>query len=66
VASVVKREPHGGMNSKMKSWTVYWLSHKTKVDPGLRGGQVMSGVGGGYIKFAGFVVFHQKITGLLG
>jgi hypothetical protein len=23
-------------------------------------------IGGGYIKFAGFVVVHQKITGLLG
>jgi hypothetical protein len=35
--------PHGGMNSKMKSWTVFWLSHKTKVEPGLRGSRVMSG-----------------------
>jgi hypothetical protein len=32
------------MNSKMKSWTVSWLSLKTKVEPGLRGSQVMSGV----------------------
>jgi hypothetical protein len=24
VASGVKRGPHGGMNSKMKSWTVSW------------------------------------------
>jgi hypothetical protein len=43
VASRVKCEPHGGMNSKMKSWTVSWLSHKTKVEPGLRGSRVMSG-----------------------
>jgi hypothetical protein len=43
VASGVKCEPHGVMNSKMKSWTVSWLSHKTKVEPGLRGSQVMSG-----------------------
>jgi hypothetical protein len=43
VASGVKCEPHGGMNSKMKSWTVSWLSLKTKVEPGLRGSQVMSG-----------------------
>jgi hypothetical protein len=43
VASGVKCETHGGMNSKMKSWTVSWLSHKTKVEPGLRGSQVMSG-----------------------
>jgi hypothetical protein len=39
----VKCGPHGGMNSKMKSWTVSWLSLKTKVEPGLRGSQVMSG-----------------------
>jgi hypothetical protein len=31
------------MNSKMKSWTVSWLSLKTKVELGLRGSQVMSG-----------------------
>jgi hypothetical protein len=43
VASGVKCKPHGGMNSKMKSWTVSWLSLKTKVEPGLRGSQVMSG-----------------------
>jgi hypothetical protein len=27
----------------MKSWTVSWLSLKTKVEPGLRASQVMSG-----------------------
>jgi hypothetical protein len=43
VASGVKCGPHGGKNSKMKSWTVSWLSLKTKVEPGLRGIQVMSG-----------------------
>jgi hypothetical protein len=43
VASGVKCGPHGGMNSKMKSWTVSWLSLKTTVEPGLRGSQVMSG-----------------------
>jgi hypothetical protein len=31
------------MNSKMMSWTVSWLSLKTKVEPGLRGSRVMSG-----------------------
>jgi hypothetical protein len=31
------------MNSKMKSWTVSWLSLKTKVKLGLRGSRVMSG-----------------------
>jgi hypothetical protein len=31
------------MNSKMKSWTVSWLSLKTKVEPGLSGSRVMSG-----------------------
>jgi hypothetical protein len=35
VASGVKCGPHGGMNSKMKSWMVSWLRHK--VEPGLRG-----------------------------
>jgi hypothetical protein len=43
VASRVKCGLHGGMNSKMKSWTVSWLSLKTKVEPGLRGSRVMSG-----------------------
>jgi hypothetical protein len=43
VASRAKYGPHGGKNGKMKSWTVSWLSHKTKVEPGLRGSQVMSG-----------------------
>jgi hypothetical protein len=37
VASEVKCEPHGGKNGRMKSWTVSWLSLKTKVEPGLRG-----------------------------
>jgi hypothetical protein len=31
------------MNNKMKSWTVSWLSLKTKVELGLCGSQVMSG-----------------------
>jgi hypothetical protein len=43
VASGVKCGPHGGMNSKMKSWTVSRSSLKTKVEPGLRGRQVVSG-----------------------
>jgi hypothetical protein len=43
VASGVKYGPHGGKNSKMKSWTVSWLSLKTKVEPGLHGSRVMSG-----------------------
>jgi hypothetical protein len=33
VASGVKCGPHGGINSKMKSWTVSWLILKTKVEP---------------------------------
>jgi hypothetical protein len=45
VARGVKCGPHGGMNSKMKSWTISWLSLKTKVEPGLRGSRVMSGDG---------------------
>jgi hypothetical protein len=43
VASGVKCRPHGGKNSKTKSWTVSWLSLKTKVESGLRGIRVMSG-----------------------
>jgi hypothetical protein len=43
VASGVKCRPHGGMNIKRKSWTVSWLSLKTKVEPGLHGSRVMSG-----------------------
>jgi hypothetical protein len=43
VASGVKCGPHGGRNDKMKSWTVSWLSLKTKVEPGLHGSRVMSG-----------------------
>jgi hypothetical protein len=43
VASRIKYGPHGGKNSKIKSWTVSWLSLKSKVEPGLRGSRVMSG-----------------------
>jgi hypothetical protein len=59
VASGVKCRPHGGKNSGTKSWTVSWLSLKTKVEPGLRGSRV-------YTEFVGFAVVHQKTTGLLG
>jgi hypothetical protein len=43
VASAVECGPHGGKNVKVKSWTVSWLSLKTKVEPGLSGSRVMSG-----------------------
>jgi hypothetical protein len=43
VANGVKCGPHGGKNNGTKSWTVSWLSLKTKVEPGLRGSRVMSG-----------------------
>jgi hypothetical protein len=42
VPSGVKCGPHGGKNGKMKSWTVSWLSLKTKIEPGLFGSRVMS------------------------
>jgi hypothetical protein len=42
VASGVKSGPHGGLNGKMKSLTVSWLSLKTKIELGLRGSRVMS------------------------
>jgi hypothetical protein len=43
VASGVKCGPLGGKNSGTKLRTVSWLSLKTKVEPGLRGSQVISG-----------------------
>jgi hypothetical protein len=43
VASGVKCGPHGGKNNGTKSWTVSWLSLKTKVESELRGSRVMSG-----------------------
>jgi hypothetical protein len=43
VASGFKCGLHGDKNDKMKSWTVSWLSLKTKVELGLRGSRVMSG-----------------------
>jgi hypothetical protein len=43
VASGVKCGPLGGKKNKMKSVDSFWLSHKTKVEPELRGSQVMSG-----------------------
>jgi hypothetical protein len=43
VASGIKCGPHGGNNNKTESWMVSWLSLKTKVEPELRGSQVMSG-----------------------
>jgi hypothetical protein len=65
VASGVKCGSHGGKNGETKSWTLSWLSLKTKVEPDSRGGQVMSGAGG-HTKFAGFPIVHHKTTGLLG
>jgi hypothetical protein len=43
VAIGVKCGPHRGKNGKMKSWTVSWMSLKTKVELGLCGSQIMSG-----------------------
>jgi hypothetical protein len=43
VASGVKCGPHVVKNSKTKSWTVSWLSLKTKVEPRRCGSRVMSG-----------------------
>jgi hypothetical protein len=65
VASGVKCGPHGGKNGKMKSWTVSWLSLKTKVEPGLRGSRVMSVIGRGYTEYEGFPLVRQKTTGFL-
>jgi hypothetical protein len=57
VASGVKCGPHGGKNNKMKSWTVSWLSLKTKVESGLRGSRAMSR---DYTEFAGFRWFTRN------
>jgi hypothetical protein len=43
VASGVKCGSHGGKNGNIKSWTVSWLSLKTKVEPRFHGSQVISG-----------------------
>jgi hypothetical protein len=43
VASGVKCGPHGGRNGEMKSWTVSWLSLKTKVETELLVSRVFSG-----------------------
>jgi hypothetical protein len=43
VSDGVKCRPHGGNNSKTKSWTVSWLSLKTKVESVRCGSRVMSG-----------------------
>jgi hypothetical protein len=66
VASGVKCGPHGGKNSGTKSWTISWLSLKTKGEPGLRGSRVMSDDWRRLHEFARFAVAHQKTTGLLG
>jgi hypothetical protein len=66
VASGVKCGPHGGKNDKTKSWTVSWLSLKTKVEPELRGIRVMSGDWLRLRKFARFLVVHKKTTRFLG
>jgi hypothetical protein len=43
VGSGVKCGPHGGMNNKMKLWTISWLSLRTKIESGLHGSRVISG-----------------------
>jgi hypothetical protein len=43
VASGIKCGSHCGKNNKTRSWTISWLSLKTKVEQGRCGGQVMSG-----------------------
>jgi hypothetical protein len=48
-----------------KSWTVSWLSLKTKVEPGLHGSRVKSGDWKRLHRVAGFPVVHQKTTGFL-
>jgi hypothetical protein len=66
VASKVKCGPHGGKNSKMKSWMVSWLSLKTKIESGVHRAESWVVIGGGYTEFGGFPVVHQKTTRFLG
>jgi hypothetical protein len=66
VASGVKCGLHGGKNSGMKSWTVYWLTLITKVEPGLCGSRVMSGDWRRLHRVRGVCSGHQKTTRLLG
>jgi hypothetical protein len=62
----VKCGPHGGKNSGTKSWTVFWLSLKTKVESGIRGNRNMSDDWRRLHRVCGFVVVHKKNTRLLG
>jgi hypothetical protein len=66
VASGVKCRLHGGKNSKMKSWTVSWLSLKPRLSRDYVGAESRVVIGRGYTKFAGFPLVHQKNTGFLG
>jgi hypothetical protein len=66
VTNGVKCGPHGGKNDNMKSWTVSWLSLKTKVKPGLCGSRVTSGDWRRLHRVRGVSVVHQKTTGFLG
>jgi hypothetical protein len=43
VANGLNYGPHCGKNNMMKSWTVPSLSLKAKIEPGIRGSQVMIG-----------------------
>jgi hypothetical protein len=66
VANGVKCEPHVVKNGKMKSWTISWLSLKTKVEPGLCGSRVMSGNWRRIHRVRGVSIGLQKTTGFLG
>jgi hypothetical protein len=65
VANGVKCGPHGGKNGKTKSWTVSWLSLKTKVEPELRGSRVMSSDWRRLHRVHGFQWFTRKPLGYL-
>jgi hypothetical protein len=66
VASGVKCGPHGGMNSKMKSWTVLGRASKPRSSQKYVEANSLVEIGGGYTEFVGFEVVHQKTTELLG
>jgi hypothetical protein len=66
VVDGVKCGLHGGKNSKTKSWTISWLSLKTKVEPRRRRSRVMSErLAGGYTSTWDFQWFTTKPLGYL-
>jgi hypothetical protein len=60
VASGVRCGPHGGKSAKMKSWTISWLSLKTKVSRNFVGAESRVVISGGYMMRTPRVHLHQQ------